>query len=63
MWKRRIKQNSKSQKISNNSSPLNEVDKSTLSVLMRRLIEIMINKYVFNEQRTQYKRDKINCAI
>ena len=43
----------------NNPGPLNEVERSSLSVFMRRLIETMINKHVFNNQRTQYKRDEL----
>ena len=46
-----------------NQTPLSRDDKDTLSLSMRKLIEVIINKYVFNNQRTQYKRDKINPAM
>ena len=38
-------------------------DKILLCRHMRVFIEAMINKYVFNEQRMQYKRDKTNPGV
>ena len=42
---------------------LSKDEKISLTVNMRNLIEVMINKYVFNEQRMQYKRDKMNPSM
>lgn len=41
--------------------PLSDLIK--LSQEMRTLIECIVNKHLFNNQRTQYKRDKLNPSV
>lgn len=47
--------------LANNLIPLEEVIK--LSQDMRSLIECIVNKHIFNDQRTQYKRDRLNPSV
>ena len=49
--------------ILDSNSHLNKDQEESLSFYMRKLIEVIVNKYVFNNQRTQYKRDKINPGM
>ena len=37
-------------------------EKITLSAVMRRLLETVVNKYVFNNQRHQFKQKNLNVS-
>ncbi len=45
------------------TTPISSAERDDITRAMRRLVETIINKHVFNNERTQFKRDKMAVSV